>query len=238
MHMWTSGFASGLIPAISKLDETTGQIPTILATSLPTSSTYFLTFILTNTFTAAASTNSRVVPVVLSKLAFIFRGKTPRKAFAYDYKMGAIALATAWPPIALLGCIAIVYTPIQPIVPAFSVVGLFLLYLVYKYLLVWVMDQPDHLETGMYIYSWPRTELIFSPGGLYYPRALRAIFVALYIMELCLVGLFFLLKGPDGKISTVGIACGAIMAAVIGLTAREYTLVKDVFMEDTDVAPP
>jgi calcium permeable stress-gated cation channel len=85
-----------------------------------------LTFILTNTFTAAASTNSRLVPVVLSKLAFIFRGKTPRKAFAYDYKMGAIALATTWPPIALLGCIAIVYTPIQPIVPGFAVVGLFL----------------------------------------------------------------------------------------------------------------
>jgi hypothetical protein len=73
-----------------------------------------LTFILTNTFTAAASTNSRAVPVALSKLAFLFRGKTPRKAYAYDYKMGSISLSTTWPSISLLGCIAIVYPAMQP----------------------------------------------------------------------------------------------------------------------------
>jgi hypothetical protein len=80
----------------------------------------------------------------------------------------------------------------------------FRLYVVYKYLLIWVMDQPDHLETG----------------GLYYPQALRAVFISLYVLELCMVGLFFLLKDADtGKMSTIGRISGIIMAVMIGITA-------------------
>jgi calcium permeable stress-gated cation channel len=78
--------------------------------------------------------------------------------------------------------------------------------MVYKYLIIWVMDQPDHLETG----------------GLYYPRALRAVFVSLYIMELCMTGLFFLLTKPEGGRSTVGIACGVVMAVSIAATAGTF----------------
>jgi hypothetical protein len=85
-----------------------------------------LTFILVNTFTKAAATLSRLVPVIMSKLAFIFRGKTPRKAYQYDYKMDSISLALTWPPIALLGTIAIVYSVIQPIVCGFAFVGMVL----------------------------------------------------------------------------------------------------------------
>jgi hypothetical protein len=61
------------------------------------------------------------------------------------------------------------------------------------------MDQPDHLETG----------------GLYYPQALRAIFISLYVLELVMTGLFFLLGG--GRALT-GLICGSIMAAMIAIT--------------------
>jgi hypothetical protein len=60
----------------------------------------------------------------MSKLGSLFRGNTPRKAYNYDYKMGAISLSTVWPNIALLGCMAIVYVAMQPIVCAFAAVGL------------------------------------------------------------------------------------------------------------------
>lgn len=71
-----------------------------------------------------------------------------------------------------------------------------------------MVHQPDALETG----------------GLYYPSALRAVFVSMYILEIFLVGLFFLLTEPgtDNKRSTTGLICGAIMAAALGLTLRAY----------------
>jgi hypothetical protein len=65
------------------------------------------------------------------------------------------------------------------------------------------MDQPDYLETG----------------GLYYPQALRAIFISLYVLELVMMGLFFLLRKADGNgMATTGTACGAIMAVMVGVT--------------------
>jgi calcium permeable stress-gated cation channel len=69
------------------------------------------------------------------------------------------------------------------------------------------MDQPDYLETG----------------GLYYPQALRAIFISLYVLELCMTGLFFLLTKPGGGRTTTGLVCGAIMAAMIVVTIGKST---------------
>jgi hypothetical protein len=66
------------------------------------------------------------------------------------------------------------------------------------------MDQPDYLETG----------------GLYYVGGLRAVFMSLYVLELVMTGLFFLLKDSDNKIAKIGLICGSIMAAMVVFTAR------------------
>lgn len=78
------------------------------------------------------------------------------------------------------------------------------MYSAYKYLLGWCADQPDALETG----------------GMYYPKALNTVFVALYLEEVCLAGLLFLSSDPNGKRSKSGLAGGVIMVSCISRYSR------------------
>lgn len=149
--------------------------------------------------------------------------------YNFDFKMGALQLSTTWPPIALLGCITIVYAVIQPIIVGCSVVGFSLFYVAYKYNMLWVMDQPVALESG----------------GMIYNKALTSIFTSLYLAEVCLAGLFFLQKvnaDGSGGIAPLGIAGGVIFAVMIVVTAvfqiwvqRKYNLRRLAYVDSTYV---
>ncbi|WWD05285.1 hypothetical protein V865_003358 [Kwoniella europaea PYCC6329] len=191
--------AAGLITALSDIGNTVGQLPTLLAEKLPTASIFFLTFILTATFSGAAKSYSRAVPWVMYMLSGILAGNTPRKVYMKSFKMDSFTWATTFPPTCLLICITIVYTVIQPIITLLALVAFCLLYGAYKYLLHWCADQPDYSETG----------------GMFYIKALRTVFVSLYLEGICLAGLFFLSSDENGNRAKSGLGCGAVMVAVI-----------------------
>ena len=144
--------------------------------------------------------------------------------------MASLQLSTTWPPIALLGCITIVYAIIQPIIVGCSVVGFFLFYVAYKYNMLWVMDQPVGLESG----------------GIIYNKALTSIFTSLYLAEVCLAGLFFLQKNNadgTGGLAPLGIAGGVIFVVMIVVTAvfqiwiqRKYNLMRLKYVDPSYVA--
>jgi hypothetical protein len=73
----------------------------------------------------------------------------------------------------------------------FITFGLF--YMLYKYLFLWVMEQPTSSDTG----------------GLFFPMALNHIFVGLYVEQVCLAALLFLARNNSSKPSAV--AEGAFM---------------------------
>ncbi|OCF37292.1 hypothetical protein I317_06862 [Kwoniella heveanensis CBS 569] len=191
--------ASGLIAALSNIKDTASSVPTLLAKQLPTASIFFLTFILTATFSGAAKSYARVVPFAMFLLKGILAGNTPRKVYMKAYKMDSFAWATTWPPICLLICITVVYTVIQPVITILAFVAFILLYAAYKYLLHWCADQTDSSETG----------------GMFYVKALRTVFVSLYLEGICLAGLFFLSQDENKNQAKSGLACGAIMVVAI-----------------------
>ncbi|KAK8858828.1 hypothetical protein IAR55_003058 [Kwoniella newhampshirensis] len=194
--------ASGLISALSDIGGMANQVPTLLASRLPNASIFFLTFILTTTLSGSAKAYARVVPWVMFMLRGVLGGNTPRKFYMSKYKMDSFAWATTWPPTCLLICITIVYSVIQPIICLLSLVAFCMLYGAYKYILNWCADQPDAAETG----------------GMFYIKALRTVFVSLYLEGICLAGLFFLSTDQNNKRAKSGLACGAIMVVMIILT--------------------
>lgn len=125
-------------------------------------------------------------------------GGTPRKAYQQKYKMDSFNWAETMPTICILVCVTIVYSVIQPLITVIAVVGFLIFYASYKYLLIWCASQPEEMETG----------------GLYYIKALRTVFVSLYLEVVCLAGLFFLSSKPDGGRTANGIACGIILVLV------------------------
>lgn len=111
--------------------------------------------------------------------------------------MSSYAWATVWPPVCLIMCVTIVYSVIQPVITVLALAAFCLLFAAYKYLLYWCVDQPDHMETG----------------GLFYIKALRTVFVSLYLEGICLAGLFFLSSNANGKRTPSGLAAGVIMVS-------------------------
>lgn len=195
--------SSGLIAALGNLSGTFNSIPTLLATKLPDASIFFLTFVLTATWASAAKSLARLMPFIMFQLRGFLAGGTPRKAFEQKYRLDSFGWATTWPNVCLILAIMIIYSVIQPLITVVGIIAMLLFYMAYKYTLIWVADQDDTLETG----------------GRYYIKALRTVFVALYLEQICLAGLFFLQSGPDGKRTKGGIASGVIIAVMCGLTA-------------------
>lgn len=69
------------------------------------------------------------------------------------------------------------------------------------------------LNNFMYVY-----DPITDTGGMSFPKAIQQLFVGVYFLELCLTGLFFLVRHPDGS----GVPCkvqAIFMIVLIILTA-------------------
>ena len=73
-------------------------------------------------------------------------------------------------------------------------------YQLYKYLFLYVYQQPTTTDTG----------------GLFYPKAFQHVLTGLYVQQICLCALFFLATDSDGRHKSV--AEGALMVVLIVIT--------------------
>ncbi|KDQ58424.1 hypothetical protein JAAARDRAFT_667496 [Jaapia argillacea MUCL 33604] len=193
--------ASGIIAALPNLVNHPAGIPSLLATHLPQASTFFLTYILLQGLSGTAAGFLQAIPLILYYFKLFLLGSTPRSVYDIKYKSSSVAWGTLYPGTTLLVVISLAYMLISPIMNGLACVIFYLFYLLYKYLFLWVFDQPSSTETG----------------GLFFPKALQHVFVGLYVMQVCLCALFFLAEDVRGKPSSVGE--GVMMAVLILLTA-------------------
>lgn len=76
------------------------------------------------------------------------------------------------------------------------------------------------------------TQFRFDTGGLLFPKAINQLFTGLYVMELCLIGLFFLVRDSDPNGNSVGTPCkgqALIMIIVLILTVLYQFLLNNAF---------
>lgn len=96
----------------------------------------------------------------------------------------------------------------------FNIITFSLFWLVYRYNTLYV------------------TKFRFDTGGLLYPTAINQLFTGLYLMELCLIGLFFLVKDATSDGAAYGTPCkvqGIIMIVVLILTFIYQWLLNQAF---------
>ena len=78
------------------------------------------------------------------------------------------------------------------------------------------------------IYSHSRVLLTeHDHGGLFYPKALKHLLAGLYLMQVCLAALFFLVRDSQGSARCIGQAC--VMVLATGLTAVYHRLLCRAF---------
>lgn len=190
--------SAGIIGSLDGLINNPTSIPSLLAHNLPTSSTFFLTYVILQGLSGTASGFLQIVPLAIYYVKLYLLGSTPRSIWGIKYGTRNVAWGTLFPGITLLTTITLGYSIISPIINGLACATFFLFYQLYKYLFLWQFQQPD------------------DTGGLFFPKAMQHIFVGLYVEEVCLCALFFLAQDENGKPSAV--AEGALMVVLIIFT--------------------
>jgi hypothetical protein len=103
----------------------------------------------------------------------------------------------------------LIYCVVAPLILVFNIITFSLFWFVYRYNTLYV------------------TKFRFDTGGLLFPRAINQLFTGLYIMEICLIGLFFLVRDQDDNVACKGQAI--CMIVVLVLTAGFQILLNEAF---------
>ncbi|CAI4214972.1 unnamed protein product [Parascedosporium putredinis] len=162
--------ASGAVTAILKDPM---SVKDLLSENLPKSSNFYISYILMQCLAAGANALVHVFEIVRHHL-MSKRLESPRMKFTVWHRVRRIHWGGVFPVFTNMGVISISYACISPLVLGFASAGMYVIYLVYRYNL-------------LYIYN---TEI--DTRGLVYPRALMQLLVGVYLAEICMIGLFAL----------------------------------------------
>lgn len=164
-------FTSGASAVASQIVSDPTQAVSLLSQNLPKASNFYISYFILYGVANAARYLFNMIgllkAVVLSKLA-----KTPRKKYEHYIAFSEPSWGAEYPKWTNLGVIALSYAVIAPLVLGFATVGIGLIYLSYRYNMLYALD--THIDTK---------------GG-FYARALQQLMVGVYLGELCLLGLF------------------------------------------------
>ena len=93
--------------------------------------------------------------------------------------------------------IGLIYSVIAPLIIIFSIICFGAFWLLYR------LYPPKLTEAGLF------------SRALFYPTAIRQLFTGVYFMEICLTGLFFLVRDKEGKACCTGQAAITIVSLVL-----------------------
>ncbi|KAI5829710.1 DUF221-domain-containing protein [Schizophyllum commune Tattone D] len=193
--------SSGIIASLEDLLNNPTSIPNLLASNLPSASNFFLTYVILQGLSGTAAGFLQIVPLALYYVKLFVLGSTPRAVYGIKYELRNVAWGTLFPGITLLSTIAIGYSIISPIINGLACFTFFAFYELYKYLFLWQLQQSPASDTG----------------GLFFPKAIQHVFVGMYVQQVCLCALFFLVR--DDNHHAKAVPQGALMVVLIILTA-------------------
>ncbi|KAI7245991.1 DUF221-domain-containing protein [Hortaea werneckii] len=155
----------------------------LLATNLPKASNFYIVYFVLNGLIAASLQFLNIVPLLFA----LFLGKildtTPKKMYNRYVTLGGLGWGAFYPKMTLLGVIALSYSIIAPLVLGFATVGFGLMYLGFRYNVLFTLGTTVDTK------------------GDCYARALKQLITGLYISEICLIGLFAIGSAGNGLVS-------------------------------------
>ncbi|CAI6336929.1 unnamed protein product [Periconia digitata] len=176
-------FTSGATAVASQIVSNPTLAVPLLAKNLPKASNFYISyFVLYGVANAAKylfNIGGLVGVFILSKFA-----KSPRKKYQRYVQLTSPSWGSEYPKWTNLGVIAISYAIISPLVLGFATVGMGLIYVAYRYNMIYVFA--TQIDTK----------------GACYARALGQLMVGVYLAELCTLGLFGI--GIGNSVSSVG----------------------------------
>ncbi|KAL8783747.1 MAG: hypothetical protein Q9213_004428 [Squamulea squamosa] len=206
--------STGFTNTITQLSQNPTNVPGILASNLPRSTNYFFSYMLLQALTVSAGALVQLGSLFQWFILAPIMDSTGRQKWRRQTNLTEINWGTFFPVYTNLAAIGLIYSVISPLIMVFNIVTFSLFWLVYRYNTLYV------------------TKFRFDTGGLLFPKAINQLFTGLYVMELCLIGLFFLVRNADENGNSVGTPCkgqAIIMIIVLILTILYQFLLNSAF---------
>jgi len=189
--------SSGLTSIVQELIHNTASVPQILATNLPTAANYYFSFLVLQALSISSS--SILQTIRLFNFYVLASVNTPDDVFAKLSFTWRTRIGSNIPWYTTFAVIGLVYSVIAPLMLVFMLLTFSLFYVVIKNNVLYVVRTGD-----------------VDSGGLWVPSAINQTFTGLYFMEVCLIGLFFLVRDINDNVTCE--AQGVIMSVVFVLT--------------------
>ncbi|KAL5333917.1 hypothetical protein BJX70DRAFT_379659 [Aspergillus crustosus] len=200
--------ASSFSTIINSITDVTSW-PQLLAQNIPLSSNYFFSYMILQALSVSAGALVQIFSLVSWFILAPLLDSTARRKWARTTNLNQMQWGTFFPVYTTLASIGLIYSVIAPLILVFNVITFGLFWFVYRYNTLYV------------------TKFRFDTGGLLFPRAINQLFTGIYVMELSLIGLFFLVRDASGQVSCEGQAI--IMIVVMVLTALFQILLNEAF---------
>ncbi|KAK9456630.1 hypothetical protein V1511DRAFT_494867 [Dipodascopsis uninucleata] len=171
--------ASSITTVIQQLTKNPTSIASLLASNLPKASNFFFSYLILQGLTVSAGALLRIGPLLMQKVLGPLMDNTARQKFTRATKLVAVKWGTFYPIYTNMGAIGLVYTIISPLIIPMCLIAFTLFYIAYRY--EFLFCHYNQIDSS----------------GLYFPRAINQLFTGVYVMELCLVGLFFLVRDEN-----------------------------------------
>ncbi|MBE3111574.1 MAG: hypothetical protein IMZ46_13900, partial [Acidobacteria bacterium] len=152
----------------------------LLADNLPKAANYFFSYMILQALSTSSGTLLQIGALLTWYVIARIMDSTARNKWARNTTLQDIKWGSFFPVYTNFACIALVYSVVAPLISIFAVITFSLLWVAQRYSMLYV------------------TRFECDTGGVLYPRAINQTFTGLYVMELALAGLFFIVRGEDG----------------------------------------
>lgn len=191
--------SSGLTTTVQQIVDTPTSTPTILANNLPKAANFFMSYLILQGMITSMNNMLRIDELIFYLLAFIIPTTTAHKKFSRLSSISEIIWGNTFPTYTNLATIGIIYSIISPIILIFCLISFSLTYIAFKYRITYCNVN----RVNSY--------------GLFYPTAIFQLFTGIYTLQLCLIGLFFLVK-DENQTKFVCTKHAIIMIVVLAFT--------------------
>ncbi|KAI1845737.1 hypothetical protein JX266_008102 [Neoarthrinium moseri] len=182
---------------IGKLAQNPGSIADLLADSLPQAANYFFSYMILQAFSTSSGTLLQIGALINWYIIAKIMNSTARNKWNTNTKLPTIRWGSYFPVYTNFACIGLIYSVVAPVISIFAILTFSLLWIANRYSMLYV------------------NRLTIDTGGVLYPRALNQTFTGLYVMEICLIGLFFLVRDQDGNVACTPQAIIMIVATFL-----------------------
>ncbi|KAG0644890.1 hypothetical protein HOY80DRAFT_877887 [Tuber brumale] len=197
--------SSGITTVFQQLADNIASAPAILAQNLPKASNFFFSYLLLQAFTVSGGAILQIGTLFVQFILGPIVDSTARQKFTRATELAQMKWGTFFPVYTNLACIGIIYSIISPLILIFNICTFSLFWMVYRYNLLYVHN------------------FRFDTGGLLFPRAVNQLFTGIYVMEVCLIGLFFLVRDTEDRVACFPQAIIMIVVTILTIL-YQYTL--------------